>query len=336
VSDTIQTVNWSLNGPNGRAGNLWMPSGHERPNEVLWDAIQRCGLEQPLRAAFQLTDPLWYGLWIDNPLNQQQTSLLHVLFLDVVAAVPRYQTYLSDFLEVLARASTTGEPLSVELAPPGHIDMGWVTTFVHCPRCKAEGLVERWQESDPTEAIQCPVCEHWYSPAATQSMQRDYSVGSLTCNSCGVSLTVRDFSAAELSTLEKHHLFEKLCIEANWLKRVAAFYRRYPDIEDRIKPQFLAVLESDDPEVQEELCAGVPFAEIQLPLQNSTPIEKLRDWSAEDLQVIEYLRSHSFSLPRRMKFVNELIDNQRLNADVVVLKCRACSNQFIGAPEDQS
>jgi hypothetical protein len=55
--------------------------------------------------------------------------------------VPSYREHVDEFTRALAKSAETGEPLRVELTPPGHVDFGWVTTFVHRPRCKAEGPV---------------------------------------------------------------------------------------------------------------------------------------------------------------------------------------------------
>src|SRR5687768_10691321 len=131
MSDTIQTVRWSLGPNHRRSSDLWLPSGRERPDDVLWASIRRTGLEGPLREAFQVTDPLWYGFWMDSPLTQGQCALLRTLLSDVAASTPRYRQPLQDFRDALEEALQTNDPLRVELTPPGHVDLGWVTTFVH-------------------------------------------------------------------------------------------------------------------------------------------------------------------------------------------------------------
>src|SRR5262249_21328709 len=62
-------------------------------------------------------------------------------------------------------------PLHVAAPPPGHTDFGTYTIFPHCPRCKAAAPLPRWQESYPDEPIDCSVCGHRYSPAATHRSQ---------------------------------------------------------------------------------------------------------------------------------------------------------------------
>jgi len=63
--------------------------------------------------------------------------------------------------------------LNVSMAPPGHTDFGHYTVFAHCPSCKAEADLERWQRRYPSESYVCKVCGREYSPAATASMEAD-------------------------------------------------------------------------------------------------------------------------------------------------------------------
>ncbi len=192
MSDTIQIVRWSLGRSQPKVHALWPPPEREGPSQALWKSIRRTGLEQRVRQAFEVIDPLWYGLWIDSPLNREQCEILHIVLSDLAATGPRHRKNLKGFIEALAVAKDTGEPLNVEMMPPGHVDMGWITTFVHCPRCKAEGPLERWKENYPTDPIRCPVCGHSYSPAATYSCERDYfatsvNIGQLHLLRCFVS-----------------------------------------------------------------------------------------------------------------------------------------------------
>jgi formylglycine-generating enzyme required for sulfatase activity len=79
---------------------------------------------------------------------------------------------LRQFQAALRAAIDWELPLHVEMAPPGHTDLGWYTIFPHCPRCKAGAPVARWQESYPDELIECPVCGQRYSPAKTHKAER--------------------------------------------------------------------------------------------------------------------------------------------------------------------
>ena len=325
MSDTIQSVRWSLETESDTAEHMWLPPGHERPNDLFWESVRRTGIESQLRDAFQVTDPLWYGFWIDSPLSQTQCQILSTLFTDLVSLVPRYRDRLEAFIDALNRSLETAEQLHVELTPPGHVDMGWITTFVHCPRCKADGPFEPWQESYPEKSINCPTCGFSFSPAATHSTKRDYFAPSVECGRCHTSHRIKDFSEDEIQILEDHHDYREACHELAWLRRVDAFYERHPDYENQIKPHFLMVLDSDDPKVQEDMRAGVPLDEISLPAMSRSVA---RDWSAEDREVIDYLRHHYFSLQPRMKGVLESIDRLKPIVATKSLSCPSCGGKL--------
>ncbi len=100
---------------------------------------------------------------------------------------------------------------------------------------------------------------------------------------------------------------------------------RHPDYEDRIKPHFMMVLDSDDPKVQEDMIAGVPFDEIPLP-EVAQPVEP--NWTAEDRDVIDYLRHHHFSLQPRMKGVQETIQRLKPIVTTKSVSCPQCGNDL--------
>lgn len=325
MSDTIQIVRWSLGDGATSGGGLWLPPGRERPDEVLQCSLVHTGIESDLRQAFQPTDPFWYGLWVDSPLSRRQCELLHVLFADVMDAVPRYQKRLEEFVDALQTACRTGEALNVSLAPPGHVDMAWITTFAHCPRCKAEGRLPRWQSSYSTAPIQCRVCGNAYAPAATYSMRRQYFTDVSECRSCGASHRIEEFSEADISLLENQHYYRQFSEELAWLRRIAAFYRRHPGMEGRVKPDFLRAIESDDPEIRDALWASVPFDELQLSPEVVSPAGTCRIWASEDLEVVEYLKTNHFSLQPRWEFVSASIERLRTTIERQSVCCPKCA-----------
>jgi hypothetical protein len=329
MADTLQTVHWSLGDDGHRSGDMWLPQGRRSLEEVLRESIRRLGLEQRMRSAFQVTKPLWYGLWIDSPLTATQCSLLRDVLKEAARLVPSYGEQIEDFTRALADSTEIGEPLHVELAPPGHVDFGWVTTFVHCPRCKAEGPVERWQEAYSEESLGCPVCGYSYTPAATHSSERELFAETVRCQSCQAVHRVRDFPDDEIQILEDRHAFEAFNEEMSWLRRVEEFYKRHPDLESEIKPHFLMVLESRDPEVQEAMFAGTPFSEIKLRSGGAAHFDRSRAWSKDDQEVIDYLLHHHFSLPERMKFVEESIERLGLQLfQGSPVRCTGCGGQL--------
>jgi hypothetical protein len=77
------------------------------------------------------------------------------------------------FVRATKLAREHGLRLHVSMAPPGHTDLGYYSVFAHCPSCKAEADIERWQRRYPSESYACKVCGREYSPAATASMEPD-------------------------------------------------------------------------------------------------------------------------------------------------------------------
>lgn len=331
MADTIQTVRWWFDSSKAEQDHLWI-SWREDPDLILWESIRRNDIEQQLREAFQVTDPLWYGFWINSPLTPTQCQLLSLMLSDVASIRPQYQKKLQPFLDALRRAIVTGESLHVDLAPPGHSDFGFLTTFVHCPRCKADGGFEHWQESYPTEPVTCAICGFSYSPVSTYSSEYEYFATSICCPSCQTEYPIRTFSDEKIQILENRHYYREACEEMNWLERVAEFYRRYPDAEGRIKPHFLWLLDSGDPKVREELNAGVPFNEIELP-PGAAPLP-VHDWTDEDLKVIEYLQHNDFSLQFRMRGVLESIKLFQHRSEAAFVPCPACGAKLLPTPEE--
>jgi hypothetical protein len=305
---------------------MYLDFGGKSQDDVLWDLIRRTGSEAKLQSAFQVTRPLWNGFWIDSPLNRQQCLFLHELLAKVDEEMPRNRDRLQEFLAALDHAIKTGEPLNVSLAPPGHVDLGWSTTFVHCPRCKAEGPVERWQHRYTDVPITCPTCGCSYSPAATYSCERDYFAESVACTECGASTRIKDFPQEDIRKLEDHHYYHSFSEEMAWLRRVASFYKRHPDA--KIKSHFTRVTESNDPKIRAMILDCVPFDEIELPA-DSVPTKPTDDWSIEDLEVADYLRHNEFSLPGRMTFVAESIERLEPIVATQSVLCPACHKRLI-------
>ena len=330
MADTLQTVRWSLGTDGPRRGDLWLPDGRRPIEDVLWESIRGLGLEQGMRTAFQITVPLWYGLWINSPLTAAQCSLLQAVLTEAARLVPSYAKHIKVFASALAESAETREPLNVELAPPGHVDFGWIWTFVHCPRCKAEGPVKRWQAPYPQDPLDCPVCGYSYSPTATYSTERELFAETIRCPSCQAEHRVRDFSDVEIDTLEDRHRFEELHDELSWLRRVEEFYGRHPNLEGVINTHFLMVLECDDPEVREAMMAGTLFDVIELLSDESARFDRSPEWSDDDREVIDYLRHHHyFSLPERIKFVEEsIVELASKLFQTSSVKCSACGGQL--------
>ncbi len=186
-----------------------MYPGSDRFDELLWKVIDRFSLESDLRSAFQITDPLWFGFWIDSPLNRNQCQcLLDLLpralpllwekdpadpasepvfgdiqfaFSDFDPAESYGRQYVA-FFRALQTSIKWDLPLHVHVPPPGHTDFGMYTVFAHCPHCKCAADVPRWQEVESQDDYECRVCGHRFDPASTYRSERDdddHELGSL-------------------------------------------------------------------------------------------------------------------------------------------------------------
>jgi formylglycine-generating enzyme required for sulfatase activity len=153
-------------------GFLVMDPDGEELESHLSEKVRRKGLEADVARLFPPTRPLWYGFWIGSRLRPAQCELLLAL-LDVPRRfLDPWDGGYQDFLAALRAAVACELPLHVHMAPPGHVDLGWETVFPHCPRCTAPAPVPRWRTSYPDEPLDCRVCGHRYSPAATHKTER--------------------------------------------------------------------------------------------------------------------------------------------------------------------
>ena len=162
------------------AGSLYQ--GPRSVQAELESIIVRLDLADAVAEHFLETTPIWYGLWTKSPLSMAAMRVLRRIaraMLDDNAVAARASTSLSSDaadLRAFARATelveANGLPLFVHMATPGHVDLGFHTTFPHCPMCKAEANLKRWQRKYPVELRACDVCGTVYSPAATASSER--------------------------------------------------------------------------------------------------------------------------------------------------------------------
>jgi hypothetical protein len=140
---------------------------------------------------------------------------------------------------------------------------------------------------------------------------------------------MRSLPDEDKELLEERHRYREKVKNLAMLRRVEDFYKRYPDMEGKIKPDFAMVLESrHDPKVEEQLFARVPFDEIELPKPAERPVEEAREWSREDREVIEYLRNHYFPLGPRTKGVSVSIEHLRQSIEGRFVRCPLCGGEL--------
>jgi hypothetical protein len=197
--------------------------------EQLNRLIDRLGLASKLDAVFPQTRLQWFRFWIQSPIPFDGARLLHQLLEAVYEEGKDEEEDLNTFIKALERSINAGIPMYVNLAPPGHTDLGYSTVFSHCPRCKAKAPVERWKRNSRGEEIECAVCSAKYSPAKTRSSERfdfemrelRYTLGQAEFEKfaarCLVAQGASEAEAAEI--VEKHEEWERARSE-RWAKEM--------------------------------------------------------------------------------------------------------------------
>ena len=175
------------------------PGEHKWLIQLLQEIVAHKELQLSLQANFEITQPVWFGLWIRSPLNKSECSLLHDLLLEMgeqiretliaeleqkhrenpekfttIEVMQYKQIYdedhrnLLEFLSALKIAIIHDIPMYVALNPSGHADFGFLTTWPHCPRCKADSPLNK---RDKKECV-CAACGNIYFPMETRSERR--------------------------------------------------------------------------------------------------------------------------------------------------------------------
>jgi hypothetical protein len=141
----------------------------------------------------------------------------------------------------------------------------------------------------------------------------------VVCDSCNARFSVNDLTQDDGRALEDQHYYQHFAEELRMLLKVQDFYRRHPNAEGLIKSHIARLLESSDPAVVERLCDGIPFGEIEIPLDE---LSIGSDVTGEDSEVVKHLRHNDFALAPRMEFVSQQI--ARLKALVRAVGCPRC------------
>jgi hypothetical protein len=165
----------------GCAGFLCQDSESTATQEQLERIIARLGLRAEVAEVFPKMELWWFSFWPRSPLLPQALTLLRRILAEKLqedkecssASTRRQVLDLETFVQALRLAQGHQLSLYVEMAVPGHVDFGYYTIFPHCPYCKAEARIKRWQRHYSTEPYVCPVCETQYVPAETASTATD-------------------------------------------------------------------------------------------------------------------------------------------------------------------
>jgi hypothetical protein len=114
MANTGRVITWWTGNSDlkeAREGGCWpWPLGEPMCDKdldpFLWETIRTNGLEQSFRQAFQITEPLWFGLWMDSPLSAPRCAflgdLLAALYVEVEEmAMNRVQEVETSITEAL-------------------------------------------------------------------------------------------------------------------------------------------------------------------------------------------------------------------------------------------
>jgi hypothetical protein len=151
----------------------------------------------------------------------------------------------------------------------------------------------------------------------------------VVCGSCGARVPVSGLTEADYHALHDQYYYRGFAEELRMLLKVQEYYRGHSEAEGRIKPHFARLLESDDPEVMERLCAGVPFDQIDPPPEQ-LPVASAN--AGEGPEVVEYLRHHDFALGPRIRFVSDEV--ARLKGSVGAVSCPRCQVGRLHVPPE--
>jgi hypothetical protein len=190
----------------GCFGHLLFEVSSKELDARLWKIVNEYNLRTRLQKAFPITTPLVYGFWINSPLDSEKALLLEEIF----SADDDFKDFKSEevnrFREALQVTIHHGTPLHVFRSPPGHVDMGWLTTFPHCPKCKVMTDVEPWKQPYPKTPYACKVCQYIYIPNDHCSSERyDFERDK--------DSLAQLFTASEYHDFTKRYLLQQGCPE---------------------------------------------------------------------------------------------------------------------------
>ncbi|MBV9470337.1 MAG: hypothetical protein JO316_24190 [Abitibacteriaceae bacterium] len=130
----------------------------------------------------------------------------------------------------------------------------------------------------------------------------DVATEAVVCNSCAATFPSTVFSQEEYTLLQDYLTYTEFNAELPMLLKVKSLYERHPELIIQLQSDLEKLLESTDPEIQDKIYSGIPFDEIEVPVDKLTLPEGL---SKDDEEAIEYLRTATFALEPRLQFVSE-------------------------------
>lgn len=141
----------------GCFGLLPLPADERKLHDAVETATRDAYRSANWENLCPVTEPRWYGLWLDSPLEAEELlvrfnvlSLVHTADADCQQGIANLMSALNDAYNARLR-------LHVRLYPRGYVEGTWWKLVPHCPRCRAAWPHEQSQH--------CAVCGYVGHPA---------------------------------------------------------------------------------------------------------------------------------------------------------------------------
>ena len=156
----------------------------------------------------------------------------------------------------------------------------------------------------------------------------------LVCLSCQTHHPAAGFTSEQLEVAELTALWRSDWRELALLRRTRALYDRCPAARGFVKPAADAIMESDDPDVMDQVMNNVPFSEIRPPRPPDYE-RKVAEWLDSDPELRHFLETCSFDLEARTKGVEdaERLYRRKLRGRSVM--CPACGGGLLALDGDR-
>jgi hypothetical protein len=141
----------------GCFGLVRLPDNPSHVHAAIEQGIAKAYGSAPWEDLCSITQPRWYGLWLDSPFSYAEDLMVRYLVLEAAPIDDATCRQGIDELRVaLNVAFNAGLKLHVQLYPPGRVEGTWWRLVPHCPRCTAS-----WTAA----SLRCHVCNYVGHPA---------------------------------------------------------------------------------------------------------------------------------------------------------------------------
>ncbi len=132
------------------------------------NAIVSNDLQVTCRQLFLKTEPMWFGLWSDKVLSNEQARFIAILIesISCETVTAQQQQQLIQFQRALQISAGSEIRIRCDLIPAGSRDRRFWYLPAHCPRCSSAREPKKKGDSNP--APPCPVCKTNLGPSAAK------------------------------------------------------------------------------------------------------------------------------------------------------------------------